>query len=91
MKNYDYWKTFIMSGKVDDYLHYIACTKEEFGSTFLEELGSSKVSDNFKGISDSFGKGVLGNTAQNTEKNKEGGIVDGIEYRNGNGSVSHAG
>lgn len=29
MKNYDYWKSFISSGKVDDYLHYIACTREE--------------------------------------------------------------
>ena len=91
MKNYDYWKTFIMSGKVDDYLHYIACTKEEFGSTFLEELGNSKELDNFKKLSNSFGQGVFEDTAQNAENNKEGGIVDGIEYRNGNGSVSHAG
>ena len=29
MKNYDYWKSFIKTGRIDDYLHYIACTKEE--------------------------------------------------------------
>ncbi|MGF7142954.1 hypothetical protein HNQ56_001376 [Anaerotaenia torta] len=29
MKNYDYWKNFIKTGRIDDYLHYIACTKEE--------------------------------------------------------------
>jgi hypothetical protein len=29
MKHYDYWTNFINSGKIDDYLHYIACTREE--------------------------------------------------------------
>lgn len=29
MKNYDSWKSFIKTGRIDDYLHYIACTKEE--------------------------------------------------------------
>ena len=29
MKNYDYWKSFVNTGKIDDYLHYIACTQEE--------------------------------------------------------------
>ena len=29
MKNYDYWNCFIKSGKIDDYLNYIACTREE--------------------------------------------------------------
>lgn len=29
MKNYDYWRDFIKTGKIDDYLNYIACTMEE--------------------------------------------------------------
>lgn len=29
MMNDDYWKSFARTGKIDDYLHYIACTKEE--------------------------------------------------------------
>lgn len=29
MKNYDYWKSFFKSGKIDDYLNYIACTRED--------------------------------------------------------------
>jgi hypothetical protein len=33
-KNYDSWKSFVNTGKIDDYLHYIACTQEES----MEEL-----------------------------------------------------
>ncbi|HHT56460.1 hypothetical protein [Herbinix luporum] len=29
MKRYDYWKNFVKTGKIDDYLNYIACTREE--------------------------------------------------------------
>ncbi len=29
MKNYDYWKRFSKTGKINDYLNYIACTREE--------------------------------------------------------------
>ncbi|NLL72583.1 MAG: hypothetical protein GX237_03555 [Clostridiales bacterium] len=29
MKNYDYWKSFVKTGKIDDYLNYIACTHED--------------------------------------------------------------
>ncbi len=29
MKNYYYWKSFTKTGKIDDYLHYIACTRDE--------------------------------------------------------------
>lgn len=29
MKNYDGWKKFIRTGKIDDYLNYIACTRED--------------------------------------------------------------
>jgi hypothetical protein len=28
MKNCDYWKNFIVTGKIDDYLNYIACARE---------------------------------------------------------------
>ncbi|NLK75462.1 MAG: hypothetical protein GX288_09270 [Clostridiales bacterium] len=35
MKNCDYWKRFFNTGKIDDYLSYIACTREESS----EELG----------------------------------------------------
>ena len=37
MKNYDYWEKFVKTGKIDDYLNYIACTREES----MEELWSS--------------------------------------------------
>ena len=70
MKNYDYWKSFIKTGKIDDYLHYIACTQEEVSEEFLPSVESSMKS---------------------MEKNKEGGVVAGINYRNGDGSVGHAG
>lgn len=29
MKNNDYWMRFFKTGRIDDYLHYIACTREE--------------------------------------------------------------
>ena len=67
MKNFDSWKRFINTGKVDDYLNYIACTKEE--TEFADEIQPELLS-----------------TA-----NKEGGAVAGINYRDGDGSVSHAG
>jgi hypothetical protein len=28
MKNYDDWKKFVNTGKINDYLNYIACTRE---------------------------------------------------------------
>lgn len=62
MKNNDYWKKFIKTGKIDDYLHYIACTTEESSDEFIV----------------------------NMQINKEGGVVAGIDYRDGNSPVSHA-
>lgn len=41
MKNYDYWKSFVTTGKIDDYLHYIACTREENMDEFLPGVDSS--------------------------------------------------
>lgn len=63
MKNYDGWKKFIHSGRIDDYLNYIACTKEDN----LDEI-----------------IGIVG-------MEEEGGFSAGINYRDGNGSVGHAG
>ncbi|MDF2539680.1 MAG: hypothetical protein K0S76_2701 [Herbinix sp.] len=63
MKNYDDWKKFINTGKINDYLNYTACTKEI----------------------------CLDDKNQLTQKEKEGGFVAGINYRDRNGTISHAG
>lgn len=65
MKNYDYdyWNSFVSTGRIDDYLNYIACTREE----------------------------SMNDLAQTAQRNKEGGFVAGINYRDGDGSVDHAG
>jgi len=42
MKNYDSWKSFINTGKIDDYLHYIACTQEESMEEFIQVVEKSK-------------------------------------------------
>ena len=63
MKNYDGWKKFIRTGKIDDYLNYIACAKEEG----LEDM--THIAD----------------------KSKEGEMRAGINYSDGDGSISHAG
>lgn len=63
MKNYDYWRDFAKTGKIDDYLNYIACTMEES----LEEL------------------------VQVVNSEEEGGFHAGINNRDGNGTISHAG
>ena len=36
MKNYEYWKDFVSTGKINDYLHYIACTREEGTDDFVQ-------------------------------------------------------
>lgn len=59
----DYWKNFVTTGKIDDYLNYIACTREES----IDDL----------------------NTV--VDLDKEGGFHAGINYRDGNGPISHAG
>ena len=70
MKNYDYdyWKSFINTGRIDDYLHYIACTREE-------------VVDDTIAAKDKPAKGL----------EREGGLLAGINNRDGNGSIGHAG
>jgi hypothetical protein len=44
MKNYDYWKSFVSSGKIDDYLHYIACTQEESMDEFIPGVDNTMTS-----------------------------------------------
>ncbi len=68
MKNYDYWESFVNTGSIDDYLHYIACTREE--------IADEPISDN-----DNLLHGM----------EREGEFIAGINYRDGNGSVGHAG
>jgi hypothetical protein len=77
MKNYDYWKSFISSGKIDDYLHYIACTQEE-GMDELIQVVDNTVAN-------------MDLSMRNLCRDKEGGFIAGINYRDGNGSISHAG
>lgn len=62
MKNYDYWKDFFSTGKIDDYLMYIACAREDV----IDEAGLPA----FK---------------------EEGDYRAGINCRDGNGSIGHAG
>lgn len=69
MKNYDYWKSFSNTGKIDDYLNYIACTQEEFSEEIVQANDMSMKS---------------------VEKNKEGGLIAGINYGDRDGSIGHA-
>ena len=48
MKNYDYWKSFVNTGKIDDYLHYVACTREEI---FDESTKRADTSDRGRTVS----------------------------------------
>lgn len=70
MKNYDFWKDFAKTGKIDDYLNYIACTREEDPDT---SEAMTKVREQSRVVF------------------KEGGLIAGINYGDGNGSVGHAG
>lgn len=47
MKDYDDWKKFVRSGKINDYLNYIACTKE----SGMEEINQLTQSDKEGGYS----------------------------------------
>ncbi|WP_276929179.1 hypothetical protein [Herbinix luporum] len=63
MKRYDYWKNFVKTGKIDDYLNYIACTREES----MEEYD------------------------QVMSRKEEGGFRAGVDFSDGDGTISHAG
>ena len=69
MKNYDYWKSFTSSGRINDYLNYIACTQEEYAEDIVQAKDVSMKS---------------------VGKNKEGGLIAGINYSNRDGSIGHA-
>jgi hypothetical protein len=65
MKNYEYWKDFVSSGKIDDYLHYIACTREDVsdepvkGRDHSSQYPDSKVHDmNFSSKGTGYYKGL---------------------------------
>jgi hypothetical protein len=73
MKNFDSWKRFINTGKVDDYLNYIACTREDTGFPDMQVEFAQEIQPELL-----------------SKANKEGGAVAGINYRDGDGSVSHA-
>ena len=64
MKNYDYWKSFAKTGRIDDYLHYIACTREE-------------IMDDTAQAADSSSQG-LDISAECMKRDKEGGFFAGI-------------
>ena len=59
----DYWKNFTTTGKIDDYLSYIACTREE----------------------------SMNDPDMVVDRDKEGDFHAGINCRDGNGPISHAG
>lgn len=59
-----YWERFVKTGRIDDYLNYIACTREEN----TEEYDDRTVN-----------------------RNEEGGFSAGVNSRDGDGTVSHAG
>ncbi|CUH92021.1 MAG: hypothetical protein QM222_06665 [Bacillota bacterium] len=63
MKRYNYWKNFVKTGKIDDYLNYIACTREES----MEEYD------------------------QVMSRKEEGGFRAGVDFSDGDGTISHAG
>ncbi|MDD3174675.1 MAG: hypothetical protein PHF63_13615 [Herbinix sp.] len=77
MKNYEYWKNFVNTGKIDDYLHYIACTQEEGTDVLTQVVDISKRSIDI--------------STRGVERDKEGGFIAGINYCNWDGSFGHAG
>lgn len=83
MKDYDYWKSFISTGKIDDYLHYSACTQEEGTDDFVQsrDVSSQGMNISMLGIENSMA----------SIEGKEGGMGAGIYYSNGDGSIGHAG
>ncbi|MBE5967180.1 MAG: hypothetical protein E7255_09475 [Lachnospiraceae bacterium] len=62
MKNYDYWEKFVCTGKIDDYLNYIACTREEELEEFGQMVPNSKEGGFCAGINYCDGNGSVGHT-----------------------------
>ncbi|NLP34059.1 MAG: hypothetical protein GX359_02570 [Clostridiales bacterium] len=63
MKNYDYWKSFVCTGKIDDYLNYIACTREEESEELKRVVPGSKEGVFHASINYSDGDGSVSNTS----------------------------
>lgn len=59
MKNYDYWRDFVKTGKIDDYLNYIACTREESMEEY-DQVKSKKEGDFHAGINNCDRNGSIG-------------------------------
>ena len=59
MKNFDYWKRFVRTGKIDDYLNYIACTKEEVMDSYMQFPDIKKEGGSVAGISYRDGNGPV--------------------------------
>ena len=64
MKNYDYWRNFTRTGKINDYLNYIACTREEperSGQASINQTRATFKEGGFiAGINNSDGNGPVG-------------------------------
>lgn len=60
MNNYDCWKNFIRTGKIDDYLNYIACTREEISEELCRIRDKDKEGGTHAGIKRRDGNGPVG-------------------------------
>lgn len=60
MKYYDYWKNFIRTGKIDDYLSYIACTKEDISDEGSQVRDQDEEGGIHAGINYREGNGPVG-------------------------------
>ena len=58
MKNYDSWTTFSQTGKIDDYLNYIACTSEDSLEEYIA-VDKDKEGELHAGINYSDGNGYI--------------------------------
>lgn len=60
MKNYDYWRDFVQTGKIGDYLNYIACTREESFKDYDSVVNSKEEGGFHAGSNNSDGNGSIG-------------------------------
>lgn len=58
-KNFDYWRDFVKTGKIDDYLNYIACAREESMEDFDQNVNSKEEGDFHAGCINRDGNGTL--------------------------------
>ncbi len=64
MKNYDSWKDFARTGRINDYLNYVACAREEdpdsSGFTVKKPGAAFKEGGTIAGINYGDGNGPIG-------------------------------